>query len=389
MTIRLGRRLALSCWACAVATACAAPAAAPPPAATATVAEVRASMGGIVSALAIALPAAEDADRFADPALHGELAAALAGLRGNASALTTHGSEPTPAFQFFSQRLAADAAEVEQRFAHHSYSEAAFLLRELTNDCVGCHVRLPDLAPHPAGEPLARAAEGMAPAARLRVLIAARQFEPALATCEALLVSPEWSPARLDLEGVLETYLVVAIRVRGDLARAERGLASLAVRPSMPTYLTELVGGWRRGLVDLAPLAQTPTVAVAKDVLLRGDAVRRYPVDRAGLVHDLVASSILHRALAAGIPAPLESAEASYLLGTAELRSDVGRELPQAEWYLESAIRQAPGSDVARDAYALLEEQAFLDWGGSAGIDLPADVTARLRELRGLAEQGE
>jgi hypothetical protein len=346
-------------------------------------------MAGIVSALAIALPAAEDADRFGDPALHDELAQALAELRLNASALTSHGSEPTPAFQFFSQRLAADAAEVERRFANHSTSEAAFLLRELTNDCVGCHVRLPDLARHPAGEPLARAAEKMPLAARLRVLIAARQFGSALETCEVLLASPEWSPARLDLEGVLETYLVVAIRVRGDLARAQRGLASLAARPSVPSYLAELLAGWRRALIELEPQALAPTVAAAKDVMLRGDAVRRYPADRTALVHDLVASSMLHRALAAGIPSPLESAEASYLLGTAELRSDVGRQLPQAEWYLETAIRQAPGSDVARDAYALLEEQAFLDWGGSGGIDLPADVSARLSELRALAEKTE
>jgi hypothetical protein len=56
------------------------------------VAEVRASMAGIVSALAIALPAAEDADRFGDPALRDELTAALAELRRNAAALATHGS---------------------------------------------------------------------------------------------------------------------------------------------------------------------------------------------------------------------------------------------------------------------------------------------------------
>ncbi len=350
-------------------------------------AELPARMSEIVAALEVALPSADSPEHFRSPVLRAELAAALAALRRNASALEQHGAEPSPAFAFFSARLAEDAADVEQRFQEDRFDEARFLLQELTEDCVGCHLRLPDARPHPVGAAFAQRFSTVPPEARVRLQVAARQFEEALATCEGLLGSSEREGAALDLTGVIDGYLALAIRVRGDLPRAERGLASLAERSGLPTYLAQLLATWRAALVELAPLADAPSVANAREVLARADELRRYPADRSALVHDLVASSLLHRALAAGIADRHEAAEASYLLGLAELRNDPSRRLPQAEWYLESAVRSAPGSDVAQEAYALLEEQAFLSWSGSGGVAIPPDVEERLRTLRSLAER--
>ena len=127
-------------------------------------------------------------------------------------------------------------------------------------------------------------------------------------------------------------------------------------------------------------------VARAKAVLTEAQAVRRFPADRAGLVHDLVASGLLHRAVtAAGKPTP-DSAEAYYLLGVTELRIGSSYWLTEPEAYLEAAIRAAPGSAPARRAYVVLEESTLLGYTGSGGEgELPPEVASWLGELRRLS----
>jgi hypothetical protein len=344
-----------------------------------------ARMGAIVSALEVALPAAQSSDTFAASENRAELRAALRELARNASALELHRTEDSPGFRFFSRRLADDAAEISKRFSAGSTDEARFLLNQVVDDCAGCHARLPDPRERTLGVPLTASLERVPPRVRAKLLVATRQFDAALDSYEALFASRESSLSQLDFEGALEDYLNVALRVRGDLARAERTLAALQARGDAPPYLAPLLAGWRAALAELAPVAQRATLVDARGVLGRAAALRRYPADRSALVHDLIASSLLHRALARGFASPDETAEATYLLGIAELRSDPARSLPQAEAYLEAAIRAQPGGDIARDAYALLEEQTLLAWMGSGGLDLPPDVGAWLGELREIA----
>jgi len=351
--------------------------------------DTAARMAEIVSALEITLPLAQSREAFEAPGARAELDSALRNLARNASALELHRAEDSPGFRFFSRRLAEDAEEISKRFRAGSRDEARFLVNQLVDDCAGCHVRLPDPREHTLGVPLTRSLARAEPRVRAKLLVATRQFDAALASYEALFASPDYSLSTLDFAGAIEDYLVIALRVRGDWARAERALAGLAARDDAPAYLAELIAGWRSALVDLAPLAQSATLMDARAVLARAEAVRRFPADRSALVHDLIASSLLQRSLARGFASADEAAEASYLLGVAELRSDPARSLPQAEAYLEAAIRGLPGSDLAREAYALLEEQTLLGWIGSGGLDLPSDVSDWLHELREIARAGE
>ncbi|HEY8122304.1 MAG TPA: hypothetical protein VII78_13365 [Myxococcota bacterium] len=344
-----------------------------------------ARMADIVSALETALPYAQTEAAFADPAARAELQGALRQLAHNAAALELHGGDETPGFRFFSRRLADDAAEISKRFHAGSFDEARFLLNQVVDDCAGCHVRLPDPREHGAGIPLTARFANAPPRTRVKLLVATRQFDAALASYEALFHAPEVTPSALDFDGAIEDYLVVALRVRGDFARADAGLAALAARADAPPYLAQLLSSWRAALAALARFEHGSTLVEAREVLALADGVRRYPADRSALVHDLVAGGLLHRALARGLANPDETAEASYLLGLAELRNDPSRSLPQAEAYLESAIRSAPGSELAREAYGVLEEQTVLGWMGSAGFDMPRDVADWLAELRAIA----
>jgi len=95
---------------------------------------------------------------------------------------------------------------------------------------------------------------------------------------------------------------------------------------------------------------------------------------------------LLHRWLEAGQGTPAERSEGFGLLGVCELQTGNDFWVSQAEFYLETAIRTAPGSAPARRAYELLEAETIESYTGASGMDLPPTVAARLAELRALAE---
>jgi hypothetical protein len=100
-------------------------------------------------------------------------------------------------------------------------------------------------------------------------------------------------------------------------------------------------------------------------------------------VHYVLASSVLHRFLESH-PRTEDVARAYYLLGLVEFQ--IGRDfwIAQGEMFLETAIRLAPDSPIAVDAYALLEQEILLGYTGSSGLHLPDDERERLADLRAL-----
>jgi hypothetical protein len=97
-----------------------------------------------------------------------------------------------------------------------------------------------------------------------------------------------------------------------------------------------------------------------------------------------VASGLLHQLLEEKKLKRVARARAFYLLGLTETHIRISYWVSLAEHYLEMAIRTAPRSKVAREAFALLEQETLLAYGGSSGVMVPDDVQARLDELRRL-----
>jgi hypothetical protein len=352
----------------------------------------QARMGDLVEALRVALPLSLDPEAFASEANRARLEAALRRLRDGATALSDHAQGKDVGFVHLAGALARDAHEIQARYAAGRTEEARFLLGELANDCVSCHSRLPYKKSSELGRSLWNAVDAAALPLdeRVRLQVATRQFDLALQSYESLFAGRELTPAQLDLGGYLSDYLAITIRVRGKLARAARQLESFRKRPDMPAYLADLLETWTRALTALdVPTPPGQEVERARQVLAEASQLRRFPADRAGLVHDLVASGLLHRAVSAAGPPSAATSEAYYLLGVTELRIGTSAWLTEPEAYLEVAIRAAPGSAPARRAYVVLEESTLLGYTGSGGEgELPPEVARWLAELRRLAMQG-
>lgn len=345
----------------------------------------RATMGAIVDSLAFVLPLSLSDEPFADPVQHQAILDALDALANDGDALERHAQRNDLGFAFLSRSLARDMRDIRDRYAAGRIAEARFLLLEVTDHCAACHSRLPDHREHPIGR---RLVDDPRVAAldrdeRVEIEVATRQFDRALVDYEALFADPEISPADLDLQGQVDAYLEVVVRVENDPARGVRTLTALGRRKDLPAALRENVGAWIASLRALEGRSLAgPPLATARALIAEAQDTARYPDDRSALVIYLAASGVLNRYLTTPGVSTADQGEACYLLGVIESR--IGRSfwLSQTEFYLEQAILLAPQRAFANDAYDLLEEFLVAGYTGSEGSDVPPEVRARLDGLK-------
>jgi hypothetical protein len=356
------------------------------PAHAADVEKTRARMREIFASMQLLLPLSADGD-LAAPDERRAVARALESLAANADLLSSHAGEDDPARRYLGRSLAADARNALERYREGRTESAAFLVQQATENCIACHSKLrsPGDSPVAANFVNATALAKLRPEERARLQIATRQFDDALASLESLFADPSVHPSAM--LGPLTDYLIVAVRVKGDYERPVPVLERFAGRPDLWVQLRGDVEQWIRDLRELRPLRdEPPSLATARRLVQEARSAQPLAPDQRSLVRYIVASSVLHRWLEGADRPPAEQSEAWGLLGICELQTGDTFWLSQAEFYLETAIRRAPGSESARRAYELLEAETIQNYTGAAGMDLPRSVAARLAELHALAE---
>ncbi|MDP3938208.1 MAG: hypothetical protein Q8R92_08720, partial [Deltaproteobacteria bacterium] len=256
-------------------------------------------------------------------------------------------------------------------------------------NCFACHSRLPSSKQFNLGENFLGDAEmkRLPLEEQVRLAVATRQFDTALATCEKILRSTDIPASEIDLMGTFEDYLKITIRVQTDYTRAIAALGQFAKRPDVHPYLEANIQSWIEALDELgsAPL-KGDEFGRGKKLIKRGQLRNRFPADRRGLVYFVAASGLLHRHVDQNAEKGRALAEPYYLLGVAE--SYIGNSfwVSETEFFLETSIRIAPDAPIAGQAYEFLEEFTIQEFTGSSGVDLPDDVRMQLKELRELIE---
>jgi tetratricopeptide (TPR) repeat protein len=260
------------------------------------------------------------------------------------------------------------------------------LVRDAVDVCIACHTRLPSRRDSPVANDFLESEHMRALPARERaqLAVATRRFEDALDTLEQLLAEDIGGEA---FEDTARRYLVVAVRVKRDPGRAKRTLAVLSGRgglePARIARLETWIGALQR--LELSP-PPDGDLDVARAMVRQAEARR---MARLGdpLVDYIAASRVLYEFLESDAGTVEEGAEAYYLLGLSQYRIEEDAWLPQAELYLEKAIRTAPGSEHARRALALLRERITLSFPAQGG-GVPDDVTHHLEMLQEMVEGG-
>ena len=359
--------------------------------------ETRDAMRAIFGALAEVFPLSLSEGRFEAAATAPRVEGAFAVLLANVERLRAHGEGLPASYEFLRRTLANDVAQAALSYRQGQYESARFLVHDMVNACFGCHTRLPelerrfDMGSDLLGQP---GIDDLPLDERARLATAVRQFERAMELYEALFLSTETSPSDIAYTGAFENYLKVAVRVRGDFARAASAFRRFLGRDDVPRYLAIHVQSWIDALESLRT-AERPEddFEAGREVFREAQMLSLFPEDPRALVHFVDASRLLHRFVQAHAESPPADAierrrvgEAYYLLGVAEAHITSNYWYAETEFFLESAIRLAPGTDFARKAYAWLEEDVLIGYSGSAGLDVPADVSEYLRELRELID---
>lgn len=347
----------------------------------------RHEMARIYSAMAFLLPRSLDERRFEDPQEAAAIRSALDVLDRSSSALAQHGASDDASFAHLSHSLAIDARDIRIRYAEGHHREARYLIQSLTETCVACHSRLPS-GSAPRSDAFVREASrlDLDLAERAKLAYATRQFDVAADLYEELLASPDVPANDIDLNGHLADYLELEIRVERDLERPAAALERFRRRGDLSPALRADVEHWIAALHRLSLREPSGSPLDDAQVLIGDD--QHMEVDEGRQVELLEASGVLHRALATGALDAHQRARAYYLLGVVETRIGRSYWLSQAEAYLETAIRLAPGDPIAKQAYALLDEYLVAGYSGSGGTHVPPDLDAKLAQLRRIAEGG-
>jgi hypothetical protein len=182
----------------------------------------------------------------------------------------------------------------------------------------------------------------------------------------------------------LDDYLVTAVRVRGDLARAEKTLGALSERDDVWTELRGDLAEWRTELRVLAKAPPARTLVAARETLAQAAARKRYPADERGRVYEVLAGGILREVLEQPSLPAADRADAYYLLARVEEATPGDYWVPEPAAYLEACVRTVPKTPQAARCFGRLEDHLVRAYAGTGGVKLPDDEKARLEELRAL-----
>lgn len=351
------------------------------------------TMRDVYGALADMLPVALDQQAFESREGIERMGGALDVLEHAASDLASHGGEASAEFTGLARSFESNIALLRQSLDMERYYEFNYLVLDLTHNCASCHARLPAGSGPAFAADLADRLEGefYTPLDRALVEIATRQFDDAMTTLEAIIHDPATEPLDLELDGVLFDYLNVGITVLNDTGRVSAALERLRGRDDLPWYMFRYLGLWMEHLEVLAAeLEAAPSPVRASELFGQALTLSPVPSSQVRVVYDLVVSTMLRRLIEDGGLAGADLAEAYWMLGVISIRTVNPRPgVPHTELLLDAAIRANPGSDIARDSYALLEEYNRISFAGIPTAELPDAVLDRdeLRRLSGIEER--
>jgi tetratricopeptide (TPR) repeat protein len=279
-----------------------------------------------------------------------------------------------------------DVQAAQQSFTKGAHNQAFFYVEEVLATCFSCHASRSTESDSQFADITEKIDwSQVEPFMRPRFLTVSRQFDKALTEYENLILNRGLSIAEVLHYDPFLNYLVLAIRVKNDKARALKTLQKALKKP-YPRILKNDLKVWSDSLKDIVESdKKTAKLERAEEFIEKGRSLAEYPRDQSGIVYHIEASRILKELLVTVEKSPTQ-AEVAYLLGLTELVIGSPFFGLQAQRYFETAIRKKPGSPVARRAFDLYEENLIFGYSGSSGLHLPASEKEKLEELRKKAQ---
>lgn len=331
--------------------------------------------------------------RFSDAKARARLVGQVRSLRELAHDMSRDTSPATrdPSVGMMTTVLRDQLADAEDalKAGHAPYARA--VLYGVVNTCIGCHART-DVGAR-FGTMTLSPAEAKLSAFDATLHAATRRYDDAFREYSEVLADPMGPVQRgLEWDRSLQAALTLAVRALDDPKRARDVADAVVAHPAAPLFLKQTALAWRAS-IDAWSVEPKPVAALTDDELftkanaLLDEALmgaRRHP-RRSQAVQYLRASRLLHDVLGRS-PGTPRAQEALHLLG---LAYEGLAELELFELHpmmFEACIRRQPHTPTAALCLERYESALYLQFSGSGGYDLPADMKAHLSELRKLGQ---
>jgi hypothetical protein len=348
------------------------------------------SMRGIFFTLTMVYTLSLDAEQYEDPANYAQIQGGLQALVANVSELERHGAGLNPSYGYFRRSLARDAQDALDRFTEGQFMGSRFIVGKMTENCVSCHTKLPSENDFDLGAEFTSKSKirKLKPEERVQIELALRQFDAAMATYEELFAVPAMSPENLALLGAFSGYMRLCVGAMDDPQRAAAALKKYGGRGDLSSMFKTQVNGWAAALESAnLDAAVGNELTTARELIIGAEAARANPADRSGLVDYVIGATLLNRYIESNPTDDNDVAEAFYLMGVAESRINRSYWVSETDYLLDRAIRTAPKSEVAKQAYAFLAEYTISAHAETSAREVSPDMRADMEELRKLIEE--
>jgi hypothetical protein len=291
----------------------------------------------------------------------------------------------SPSFQISAELLTNELQNASRAFSKGNLSYARRALRSTLDVCSSCHSQVPDTSHR--GWIFDEAQLKGSSFQKAEFLFATRQYVPAIKNYREFVgaFTPEQNAMDLDL--ALSHLLAIQVRSLRNLKAARTELSGLAKKSNYSEAQRLKIQGWLTELRQLERLSspnleKISAADLVKFVSSRLDAkeIESFSNDPR-LVPALYYSGLLYQFINTRPKKDL-SGELLYWLAHYESRLGENYPIELSRLYLKECVLQFSADPAAQKCFQEYETLTTLDYTGSAGTVLPADVKKEIELLR-------
>lgn len=356
-----------------------------------------AKMQALSKSLSELLPLVASKKKFSDPKNDVAIEANVKAVRALAHSLK-QGDQPSadPSMQIMTGLFEEDIGRALEALKTGNRDYARHILKDTTSYCIQCHTATSNGPDFPRLNFDLNVNE-LSLVERAEFFTATRQFDSALGAYVAALDDGEFAEKEpFEWEAAARSALAIAVRVKQDPADTMKVIESAKKNTKLTKSSKTSLASWEASVKEWMKEKDSPDdspaalLKEAEGLIRKAQKKQDFPLDHSQDINYFRAGSLLHELLAQPPATKGQSnelrARALYWAGIA---SEATRDMnfwTMHETFYERCIRMRPGTEQARQCFARLKDSITLGYSGSAGTNVPAEVTARLESFRTMAE---
>lgn len=356
-----------------------------------------AKMQALSKTLSDLLPLVASKKKFADPKNDAAIEANVKAVRALAHSLKT-GEKPSadPSMQIMTGLFEEDIARALDALKTGNRDYARHILKDTTSYCIQCHTATSNGPDFPRLNLDINTAE-LSPIDRAEFYAATRQFDSALASYISALDDQAFAAEEpFEWEAAARSALAITVRVKKNPADTMKVISAAKKNPKLAKSSSTALASWEAAVKewmkekpkDLS--APSRQLAEAEALIRRAQKRQEFPLDHSQDILYFRAGALLHDLLQQPPATKGQSDELrARTLYWAGVASEATRDMnfwTMHETLYEQCIRLRPNTEQARQCFARLKDSITLGYSGSAGVNIPSEVAARLAGFRAMAE---